>query len=83
MVRSRFQQILDDLNEAHVRMDHAAGLFTSLIADIEKGMRFIDRFRVDLTKAIEDTGGEVTPDPTTIEEQVRAYVAPQMQKVQE
>jgi hypothetical protein len=70
------------MDVAYQRMDHACTLFSTLMADVEKGMRFIDRFRVDLTKAIEETGSAPTPEPT-IEEQVRAYVAPHMQKVQE
>jgi len=68
--KSRFQIILDDLNEAHIRMDHAAHLFSTLIMDVEKGMNFIDKFRRDLTQAIEDAGGT----PSHIEEQIAEFV---------
>jgi hypothetical protein len=70
--RSRFQLILDDLNAANKRLDHAAHLFSTLIHDIERGMTFIDRFRKDLTEAIEETGGTVID--TNIEEQMAAFI---------
>lgn len=81
ITRSRFQLVLDHMNLAHHSMDQAAAALSSLILDIEKGMKFIDRFRVDLTKAIEETGSTV--DPAGIEEQIRAFITPQMQKVDE
>lgn len=71
--RSRFQLILDDLNEAHKRMDHAAHLFSTLILDVEKGMNFVDKFRRDLTAAIEETGGTVS-DAANIEEQIADFI---------
>lgn len=70
--KSRFQIILDDLNEAHRRMDHAAHLFSTLIFDIEKGMNFIDKFRHDLTAAIQETGGTVIA--SDIEQQIAEFI---------
>lgn len=71
--RSRFQLILDELNEAHRRMDRAAHLFSTLILDVEKGMSFIDKFRRDLTTAIEDAGGTVAIE-TDIEQQMAEFI---------
>ena len=70
--KSRFQLILDDLNEAHRRMDHAAHLFGTLIIDIEKGMGFIDKFRNHLTQAIEEGGGAVIE--SNIEDQIKDFI---------
>lgn len=81
-MRSLFQQMLDDFEEAHKRFEHAAYLCNAVMANIEKGLKYTERFRRELTRSIEETGGVVTPDPSSIEEQVRAYVAPHMQKVE-
>jgi len=74
-IRSRFQLILDDMDHAYKRMEHAAELFSSLVRDLEKGMKFADQFRVDLTHAIEETGAKVTSDPANIESQIREIFA--------
>jgi hypothetical protein len=74
-IRSRFQLILDDMDHAYKRMEHASELFSSLIRDLEKGMKFADQFRVDLTHAIEEAGAKVTSDPGNIEAQIRDIFA--------
>lgn len=70
--RSRFQLILDDLNAAHKRMDHAAHLFSTLIVDIEKGMNFVDKFRRDLVEAVQEAGGTVID--SDIEEAISEFI---------
>ena len=74
-IRSRFQLILDDMDHAYKRMEHAAELFSSLIRDLEKGMKFADQFRVDLTHAIQESGAQVTSDPGNIEAQIKEIFA--------
>jgi len=69
LVRSRFHQILDKADTAYNAMNDMASILSSLIMDCEKGMKFIDRFRVDLTKSIGDTG----INPVNIEEEMKAY----------
>ena len=81
LVRSRFQEMLDDMNAAFKHMDHCASLASVLVHDLEKGLRYIDRFRVDLTQAIEEGGGAV--QPTNIEEEIKAFVPKNYQRPQE
>ena len=75
LVRSRFHEILDDMDEAYARLDHAAHVFSTLIVDVEKGMKFIDKFRVDLTQAI-GTNGTVEHMENNIAEAVVKEYAP-------
>jgi hypothetical protein len=72
LVRSRFQEILDDMNSAFKHMDHAAHLASTLVHDFEKGLRYIDRIRIDLTQSIEEAGGAA--QQTNIEEEIKAYI---------
>jgi hypothetical protein len=71
LVRSRYQEILDCMNQAYQQMDRAATLHSSLIHDLEKGLRFIDKFRVDLTQAIGENGGK--PE-VNVEEAIKDYI---------
>ena len=73
--RSRFQLILDDMEVAHQRLEHASELFSSLIRDLDKGLAYVDQFRVDLTHAIEESGARVTSDPGNIEAQIKDIFA--------
>jgi len=74
--RSRLQLILDDLDVAYKRLDHAVSLFNSLILDTDKAMKFIDQFRIDLAQAIEEGGGTVkATDPGNIEAQIKEIFA--------
>ena len=73
LVRSRYQEILDCMNQAYQYLDRAATLHSSLIHDLEKGLRFIDKFRVDLTQAIGENGGRVAPE-VNVEEAIKDYI---------
>lgn len=73
LVRSRFQEILDQLNLAYSAMDKASLLAATLMQDLEKGLRYIDRFRTDLTQSIQEAGGTIKPQ-ATIEEEIAAYI---------
>jgi hypothetical protein len=76
--KSRFQLILDDLNIAHKRLDHAAHLFSTLIVDVEKGINFVDKFRHDLTEAIQDAGGTAV-ETAHIEEAIAEFLPKRVQ----
>lgn len=76
--KSRFQLILDeytraleDFKSAHGHLDRAAHYFSTLMMDAEKGMNFIDKFRQDLTQALQDSG---TPIESDIEEQIADFI---------
>jgi hypothetical protein len=61
LIRSRFQIVLDDMDVIYKRFDHARQALLSLVSEAEKGMKFANQFRVDLTQAIEETGEPVEP----------------------
>ena len=73
LVRSRFQEILDHLNAAYKYMDQASAAASTLVQDLDKGLHYIDRFRVDLTQSIEASGGPVKSQ-ATIEEEIAAFI---------
>ena len=72
LVRSRFQEILDDVTLIVKYSDHAASLASALVHDLEKGLRYFDRLKVDLTQCLKESGTE--PQATEIEQEIAAYI---------
>ena len=68
LVRSRFQEMLDCANTIYQGFDRIATLCQSLILDCEKGMKFADRFRVDLTQSLVNESSA-----NRMEEEMKAY----------
>jgi hypothetical protein len=56
-VKSRFHELLDDIDAAQKKFEHAQTVLSSIMLDLQKGVNFADRIRNDLSKAIEDHGG--------------------------
>lgn len=67
-VQSKFHLILDDYDVAFRALDHASHLLSTLILETEKMMKYIDKYRSDLTKAV------ATTDPQNIEEAIKDYI---------
>ena len=72
LVRSRFQEILDDVTLIVKYSDHAASLASALVHDLEKGLRYFDRLKIDLTQCLRESGTE--PQATEIEQEIAAYI---------
>ena len=72
LVRSRFQEILDDVTLIVKYSDHAASLASQLVHDLEKGLRYFDRLKIDLTQCLKESGTE--PQATEIEQEIAAYI---------
>jgi hypothetical protein len=72
LVRSRFQEILDDVTLIVKYSDHAASLASQLVHDLEKGLRYFDRLKIDLVQCLKESGAE--PQATEIEQEIAAYI---------
>jgi hypothetical protein len=72
LVRSRFQEILDSVAVIVKESDRAASLASALVHDLEKGLRYFDRLKVDLTQCLTEAG--VEPNQTSIEEEIKAFI---------
>jgi hypothetical protein len=70
LVRSRFQEILDDVNAIVKYSDHAASLASALVHDLEKGLRYFDRLKIDLTQCLAEAGAS----ETQIEQDIKASI---------
>jgi hypothetical protein len=70
LVRSRFAEILDCVTAIVEHSDRAASLASALVHDLEKGLRYFDRLKVDLTQCLAEAGaGE-----TQIEQDIKKSV---------
>ena len=64
-VRSRFTIMLEHMDQAHFHLGKVAYLCSTLIMDVEKGLKYIDRMRTDVTEALgndEQIGRQVEND---------------------
>jgi hypothetical protein len=51
-VRSRFAQMLEHMDQAYMHLDRVAHLSSTLIMDVQKGLRYIDKMRTDVSEAL-------------------------------
>jgi len=70
-VRSRFSRMLEHMNQAYVHLDQVAHLSNTLIHDVEKGLRYIDRMRMDVTEAL----GQAEPAAAQMEDDIKDTIA--------
>jgi len=67
-IRSRFAQMLEHIEQAYMHLDRVAQLSSSLIMDIQTGLKYIDQMRKDVVEAV---GQQID------EEEIKQYAPPQ------